>query len=109
MSCRAYQYWLDRSTPHPIPRWVLLLVVVAIYGIRVYLLQVQLRESCLVHPVWGTDCFVAHTAAHLTAASSATILAACCSTCRACCGTFAAAMKTFPQPAELSCPCGSQA
>lgn len=36
---RAYQYWLDRSTPHPIPRWVLLVAVVAIYGVRVYLLQ----------------------------------------------------------------------
>uniref|UniRef100_A0A0E0JD49 Protein RER1 n=1 Tax=Oryza punctata TaxID=4537 RepID=A0A0E0JD49_ORYPU len=36
---RAFQYYLDRSTPHATGRWVGTLAVAAIYGLRVYLVQ----------------------------------------------------------------------
>ncbi|CAK9178504.1 unnamed protein product [Ilex paraguariensis] len=36
---RAFQYYLDRSTPHPVERWVGTLVAMAIYVLRVYYLQ----------------------------------------------------------------------
>ncbi|KAI4320977.1 hypothetical protein MLD38_034404 [Melastoma candidum] len=36
---RAFQYYLDRSTPHPVERWLGTLVVAMIYVLRVYYLQ----------------------------------------------------------------------
>ncbi|KAM7258496.1 hypothetical protein ACFE04_014237 [Oxalis oulophora] len=35
----AFQYYLDRSTPHTMERWIGTLVVAAIYMLRVYYLQ----------------------------------------------------------------------
>ena len=36
---RAFQYYLDRSTPHPVQRWLGTLAVAAIYVLRVYYVQ----------------------------------------------------------------------
>ncbi|KAL5227449.1 hypothetical protein ABZP36_015714 [Zizania latifolia] len=36
---RAFQYYLDRSTPHATGRWLATLAVAAIYALRVYLVQ----------------------------------------------------------------------
>ncbi|XP_072977929.1 protein RER1B-like [Typha angustifolia] len=36
---RAFQYYLDRSTPHTVGRWLGTLVVAAIYVLRVYFVQ----------------------------------------------------------------------
>lgn len=36
---RAFQYYLDRSTPHPVHRWLGTLAVAAIYILRVYYIQ----------------------------------------------------------------------
>lgn len=36
---RAFQYYLDRSTPHPVHRWLGTLVVALIYVLRVYFVQ----------------------------------------------------------------------
>ncbi|KAL5558017.1 hypothetical protein UlMin_034228 [Ulmus minor] len=36
---RAFQYYLDRSTPHTVERWLGTLAVAAIYVLRVYYLQ----------------------------------------------------------------------
>jgi len=36
---RAAQYWLDKSTIHPIPRWISFSVALAIFFLRVYLVQ----------------------------------------------------------------------
>lgn len=36
---RSFQYYLDRSTPHPVGRWLGTLGVLAIYSLRVYLIQ----------------------------------------------------------------------
>lgn len=36
---RAFQYYLDRSTPLPVHRWLGTLVVAVIYALRVYFLQ----------------------------------------------------------------------
>ncbi|KAG0459986.1 hypothetical protein HPP92_023114 [Vanilla planifolia] len=36
---RSFQYYLDRSTPHPVERWLGTLVFALIYLLRVYLLQ----------------------------------------------------------------------
>ena len=36
---RAFQYYLDRSTPHPTERWLGTLAVAAIYVLRAYLVQ----------------------------------------------------------------------
>lgn len=36
---RAFQYYLDRSTPHATGRWLGTLAVAAIYALRVYLVQ----------------------------------------------------------------------
>ncbi|KAF2322889.1 hypothetical protein GH714_031838 [Hevea brasiliensis] len=36
---RMYQYYLDKSTPHAINRWIGSLVIVAIYCLRVYFVQ----------------------------------------------------------------------
>ncbi|KAH9299456.1 hypothetical protein KI387_031138, partial [Taxus chinensis] len=33
---RRFQYYLDKSTPHPVPRWIFLLFVAAIYSLRIY-------------------------------------------------------------------------
>lgn len=33
---RAFQYYLDRSTPHPLQRWLGTLVVAIVYVLRVY-------------------------------------------------------------------------
>ncbi|KAF2309996.1 hypothetical protein GH714_006105 [Hevea brasiliensis] len=37
---RAFQYYLDRSTPHPMQRWLGTLATAAIYTLRVYYVQV---------------------------------------------------------------------
>ncbi|KAL6346807.1 hypothetical protein AAG906_002923 [Vitis piasezkii] len=36
---RLFQYYLDKTTPHPVYRWVGTLVVAAIYVLRVYYVQ----------------------------------------------------------------------
>mmetsp|Transcript_3925 Transcript_3925/g.5160 ORF Transcript_3925/g.5160 Transcript_3925/m.5160 type:complete len:198 (+) Transcript_3925:168-761(+) len=36
---RAVQYWLDKSTIHVVPRWILFTVVLALFFLRVYLVQ----------------------------------------------------------------------
>ncbi|PKA49322.1 Protein RER1B [Apostasia shenzhenica] len=36
---RKFQYYLDRSTPHPVERWLGSLAVAAVYVLRVYLVQ----------------------------------------------------------------------
>ncbi|XP_068642974.1 protein RER1B-like [Aristolochia californica] len=36
---RAFQYYLDRSTPHPVGRWLGTLAVASIYVLRVYYIQ----------------------------------------------------------------------
>lgn len=36
---RLFQYYLDKTTPHPVYRWVGTLVVAAIYILRVYYVQ----------------------------------------------------------------------
>ncbi|CBI37671.3 hypothetical protein VitviT2T_003331 [Vitis vinifera] len=36
---RLFQYYLDKTTPHPVYRWVGTLVVAAIYALRVYYVQ----------------------------------------------------------------------
>ncbi|XP_039122852.1 protein RER1B-like [Dioscorea cayenensis subsp. rotundata] len=36
---RKFQYYLDRSTPHPVGRWLGTLAVAAIYILRVYFVQ----------------------------------------------------------------------
>lgn len=36
---RAFQYYLDRSTPHTVQRWLGTLVAAAIYMLRVYCVQ----------------------------------------------------------------------
>lgn len=36
---RAFQYYLDRSTPHPVQRWLGTLAATAIYMLRVYYVQ----------------------------------------------------------------------
>lgn len=36
---RAVQYWLDRSTPYYVHRWIALAVVALLYGVRVYFLK----------------------------------------------------------------------
>ncbi|KAJ4842085.1 Protein rer1b [Turnera subulata] len=36
---RAFQYYLDRSTPHPMERWIGTAVAAAIYVLRVYFVQ----------------------------------------------------------------------
>lgn len=36
---RIYQYYLDKTTPHTVPRWVGTFVLALIYGLRVYYIQ----------------------------------------------------------------------
>lgn len=36
---RVFQYYLDRSTPHPVGRWLGTLAVAAVYVLRVYFIQ----------------------------------------------------------------------
>ncbi|KAH0449976.1 hypothetical protein IEQ34_020668 [Dendrobium chrysotoxum] len=36
---RSFQFYLDRSTPHPVSRWLGTLGIAAIYSLRVYLIQ----------------------------------------------------------------------
>lgn len=36
---RIYQYYLDKTTPHAVPRWVGTLVLAVIYGLRVYFVE----------------------------------------------------------------------
>ena len=36
---RAVQYWLDKSTVHVVPRWILFAVVLALFFLRIYLIQ----------------------------------------------------------------------
>ena len=36
---RAVQYWLDKSTIHVVPRWILFAVVLALFFLRIYLIQ----------------------------------------------------------------------
>jgi hypothetical protein len=36
---RAFQYYLDRSTPHPLGRWLGTLATALVYILRVYFLQ----------------------------------------------------------------------
>lgn len=36
---RAYQYWMDKSTPHIVPRWVGFVVIFALFFLRIYLVQ----------------------------------------------------------------------
>lgn len=36
---RLYQYYLDKTTPHAVYRWIGTLVIVAIYCLRVYYVQ----------------------------------------------------------------------
>ncbi|GAB4853882.1 Protein rer1b [Ancistrocladus abbreviatus] len=36
---RIYQYYLDKTTPHSVPRWIGTLVLAVIYGLRVYYVQ----------------------------------------------------------------------
>lgn len=36
---RTFQYYLDKSTPHPLARWMGSIVVAAIYCLRVYLVH----------------------------------------------------------------------
>lgn len=36
---RALQYWLDKSTIHIVPRWILFAVLLALFFLRIYLIQ----------------------------------------------------------------------
>ena len=36
---RAFQYWLDKSTIHVVPRWIGFTVLLALFFLRVYLIQ----------------------------------------------------------------------
>ena len=36
---RAIQYWLDKSTIHILPRWILSAVILALFFLRIYLIQ----------------------------------------------------------------------
>lgn len=36
---RIYQYYLDKTTPHAVPRWVGTLVLAVLYGLRVFFVQ----------------------------------------------------------------------
>ncbi|KAL7533943.1 hypothetical protein ACHAWF_004672 [Thalassiosira exigua] len=36
---RAVQYWLDKSTIHIVPRWILFAVLLALFFLRIYLIQ----------------------------------------------------------------------
>uniref|UniRef100_A0A7C8ZET8 Protein RER1 n=1 Tax=Opuntia streptacantha TaxID=393608 RepID=A0A7C8ZET8_OPUST len=36
---RIYQYYLDKTTPHSVPRWVGTFALAVIYGLRVYYIQ----------------------------------------------------------------------
>ena len=36
---RAAQYWLDKSTIHTVPRWILFTVLLSIFFLRIYLVQ----------------------------------------------------------------------
>ena len=36
---RAVQYWLDKSTIHIVPRWILFTVILALFFLRIYLIQ----------------------------------------------------------------------
>ncbi|BFG41496.1 hypothetical protein CerSpe_277700 [Prunus speciosa] len=36
---RLYQYYLDKTTPHSVPRWVGTLALVIVYALRVYYIQ----------------------------------------------------------------------
>ena len=36
---RTYRYWIDKSVPYIWSRWLALLAVIALYGIRVYFVQ----------------------------------------------------------------------
>ena len=38
---RTTQYWLDKSTPHVVYRWLALLALVAVYGLRTWYIKVQ--------------------------------------------------------------------
>ncbi|KAK9691069.1 hypothetical protein RND81_09G173600 [Saponaria officinalis] len=36
---RIYQYYLDKTTPHAVPRWAGTLIIASIFAIRVYFVQ----------------------------------------------------------------------
>lgn len=36
---RIYQYYLDKTTPHSVPRWVATVVIALIYALRVYFVE----------------------------------------------------------------------
>mmetsp|Transcript_3243 Transcript_3243/g.7199 ORF Transcript_3243/g.7199 Transcript_3243/m.7199 type:complete len:217 (+) Transcript_3243:164-814(+) len=36
---RAIQYWLDKSTIHIVPRWILFATILALFFLRIYLIQ----------------------------------------------------------------------
>jgi hypothetical protein len=36
---RAVQYWLDKSTIHPIQRWIAFVAILALFFLRIYLVQ----------------------------------------------------------------------
>lgn len=36
---KIYQFYLDKSTPHSVPRWIGTLVLLLVFGIRVYYVQ----------------------------------------------------------------------
>ena len=36
---RTYKYWVDKSVPHIWGRWLVLLVLIALYGIRIYFVK----------------------------------------------------------------------
>lgn len=42
------QFYLDKTTPHVTARWAGLLLLVVIYSIRVFFLQVELRPLQIV-------------------------------------------------------------
>eukprot|EP00252_Welwitschia_mirabilis_P004688 TRINITY_DN1498_c0_g1_i2.p1 TRINITY_DN1498_c0_g1~~TRINITY_DN1498_c0_g1_i2.p1 ORF type:complete len:192 (+),score=9.81 TRINITY_DN1498_c0_g1_i2:383-958(+) len=38
-AARTYQYYLDKCTPHPVPRWLASLSLAVLYSLRVYYVQ----------------------------------------------------------------------
>lgn len=41
LACQRHQYYLDKATPHVIPRWLTAALLSAAYCVRVFFLQVS--------------------------------------------------------------------
>ena len=47
LSFQTFQIWLDRWTPHTMSRWVFTVVLVCLFGLRIFMKQVRKKKMII--------------------------------------------------------------